>query len=106
MKLFIKRLRFSAERPICMIHADTARELSLHVGNRVLVDKGRKELICTVDTIDGLVSKNDIAVSEDVIQKLDLKSGDAVNVSIIKKPLSIDLIKKKLEGHRLNKKEI
>lgn len=106
MKLFIKRLRFSAERPICMIHADTARELSLHVGNRVLVDRGRKELICTVDTIDGIVSKNDIAVSEDVIEKLNLKSGDAVNVDIIKKPLSIDLIKKKLQGHRLNKKEI
>ena len=44
--------------------------------------------------------------SQDVIEKLNLKSGDAVNVYIIKKPLSIDLIKKKLQGHRLNKKEI
>ncbi|MEK6914167.1 MAG: thymidine phosphorylase [Nanoarchaeota archaeon] len=106
MKLFIKRLRFSAERPICMIHADTAKELSLHVGNRVLIDKGKKDLICSIDTIDGIVNKKEIAVSEDVIEKLNLKSRDLVNVDIIKKPLSIDLIKKKLEGHRLTKKEI
>lgn len=106
MKLFIKRLKFSAERPVCMIHEDTARELSLHVGNRVLIANNGHELISTVDTIDGIVTKNEIAVSEDVIKKLNLKSGDSVNVSIVKRPLSIQIIKKKLEGHRLNKKEI
>jgi len=106
MKLKIKKLEFAAGRPVCMIHEDTAKELSLHVGNRVLIEKGKKKIISIVDTVDGFVMKNQIAVSDAIRSKLGLKNQDSVDVDVVKRPLSIKLIKKKLEGHRLNKKEI
>lgn len=89
-----------------MIHENTAKELSLHVGNRVLIEKGRKKIISIVDTVDGFVKKDQIAVSDAIRAKLKLNHTHSVEVSVIKRPLSIKLIKKKLEGHRLNKKEI
>jgi len=106
MKLRIKKLEFAAGRPVCMIHEDTAKLLSLHVGNRVLIKKGKKKIISIVDTVDGFVSKDQIAVSDTIRNRLNLNNNHEVEVSVIKRPLSIKLIKKKLEGHRLNKKEI
>ena len=106
MKLKVKKLELAAGRPVCMIHEDTAKELSLHVGNRVLIEKGKKKIISIVDTVDGFVKKNQIAVSDAIRSKLQLNHTHSVEVSVVKRPLSIKLIKKKLEGHRLNKKEI
>ena len=106
MKLKIKKLKFLAGRPVCMMHEDTAKKLSLHVGNRVLIEKGKKKIISIVDIVGGIVFKNQIAVSDSIIRKLHLDSTNYVEVSVVKKPLSIGIIKKKLEGHRLSKKEI
>jgi len=106
MKLKIKKLKFLAGRPVCMMHEDTAKKLSLHVGNRILIEKGKKKIISIVDIVDGIVFKNQIAVSDAIVRKLHLESSNYVEVSVVKKPLSIRLIKKKLDGHRLSKKEI
>ena len=73
---------------------------------KVLIRKGKKKIISIVDIVDGIVFKNQIAVSDSIIRKLHLDSTNYVEVSVVKKPLSIGIIKKKLEGHRLSKKEI
>jgi|ETNmetMinimDraft_2_1059921.scaffolds.fasta_scaffold04189_1 putative thymidine phosphorylase len=107
MRLKIKKLTFKTGRPVSMIHEDTAKFLSLHVGNRVkITNKNNKSLASIIDTIDGIVTKNEIAVSESIIKKLNLKNNQHVEVSILKKPRSIELIKKKLDGEKLEKKEI
>ena len=89
-----------------MIHELTAKDLSLHVGNRVSIKKKNKEIISIVDTVSGIITKDEIAVSDSIIKSLSLKPKEIVDVEIIKKPLSINLIKKKLNGKRLNEKEI
>ncbi|MFH1359231.1 MAG: thymidine phosphorylase [archaeon] len=107
MKLRVKKLRFLAGRPVCMIHEDTAKELSLHVGNRISIKNNKnKKIISVVDTVSEIISKNEIAVSESIINHLNLKNKEQVDVQIIKRPRSIDLIKKKLNGHRLENNEI
>ena len=72
MKLKIKKLKFLAGRTVCMMHEDTAKKLSLHVGNRVLIEKGKKKIISIVDIVDGIVFKNQTAVSDSIIRKLHL----------------------------------
>ncbi len=44
MKLKVKILKFLAGRPVCMIHEKTAKEMSLHIENRVVLKKRKKEL--------------------------------------------------------------
>jgi len=107
MKLQIKKLNFLTGRPVCMIHEQTAKELSLHVGNRVSIKNKRgKEIISIIDTVSEIIKPSQIAASQEILEYLSLKNNSKVEVELIKKPHSINIIKKKLEGHRLNKKEI
>jgi putative thymidine phosphorylase len=107
MQLSIKKLNFLTGRPVCMIHEQTAKELSLHVGNRVSIkNKKGNEIISIVDTVSEIIKPSEIAVSGTILDCLDLKGREKVEVKLIKKPNSINIIKKKLEGHRLSKKEI
>ncbi len=106
MKLKIKILKFLTGRPVCMIHEKTAQEMSLHIDNRISVKKANKRTISIVNTISNIIKPNEIAVSNEVIRHLKLKKGDVVEVEITERPKSIDLIKKKLKGEELNKKEI
>ena len=107
MLLRIKKLNFLTGRPVCMIHEQTAKKLSLHVGNRVSIkNKKRKEIISIIDTVSEIIKPSQIAVSGDIAESLSLKNNSKVEVKLIKKPNSIHIIKKKLEGKRLNKKEI
>ncbi|MAG02949.1 hypothetical protein CMI42_06430, partial [Candidatus Pacearchaeota archaeon] len=106
MKLKVKKLSFNTGRPVSMIHEDTAKKLSLHVGNRLSIKCKKKEIISIIDTIEGVVKPTEIAVSETIINKLNLENKQIVEVEIVKKPRSIELIKKKLNGQRLDKKEI
>jgi len=106
MKLKVKILKFLAGRPVCMIHEKTAQEMSLHIDNRISVKKANKRIISIVNTISNIIKPKEIAVSNMVIHHLKLKKGDVVEVEITERPKSIDLIKKKLKGGELNKKEI
>ncbi len=106
MKLRVKILKFLAGRPVCMIHEKKAKEMSLHVNDRVLISKNHNKIISVVDTATGILKQNEIALSEEIIENLDLKKGNFVDVTIEELPLSINLIKKKLNKHKLSEFEI
>ena len=107
MKLQIKKLKFLTGRPVCMIHAKTAKKMSLHVGNRVVItNKNHRKIISIVDTVTGIINPHEIAVSEEIIEMLSLKNKEIVDVEITEHPRSISFIKKKLKGGRLSKEEI
>lgn len=107
MKLKIKKLRFLTGRPVCMIHEKTAKKMSLHVGNRVVItNSNQRKIISIVDTITGIINPHEIAVSEEILEMLNLKNKEAVDVKITEHPKSISFIKEKLKGKRLTKEEI
>ena len=106
MKLIVKELKFLAGRPVCIIHEKTAKKMSLHVGERVSISKENKKIISIIDTIHTLLKQNQTAVSGEIIEQLELKNKEKVEVKIIEKPYSIALIKRKLKGEHLNKREI
>ena len=70
MKLKVKILKFLAGRPVCMIHEKTAKEMSLHIENRVLIKKKNKKVNSIVNTITNVIKQNEIAGSEEVIKRL------------------------------------
>jgi len=107
MKLKIKKLRFLTGRPVCIIHEKTAKQMSLHVGKRVFIKNNKgKKIISIVDTAVGIINPKEIAVSESIIDYLNPKNNEAVNVQLAERPHSISLIKKKLKGEHLKKYEI
>ncbi|MBI2659001.1 thymidine phosphorylase, partial [Candidatus Woesearchaeota archaeon] len=109
MKLKIKDIDIASGGPLISVmnHKDAAM-LDLHVMDRIKIKKRNKTETVVVDIAQSskVVPKGRIGVFEEVINSLNLKNNDAVDIEIARKPLSIDYIKKKLDGQRLSRKEI
>lgn len=109
MKLKVRDIDISSGGPLVVVvnHKDAAM-LDLHVMDRVKIKKMGKVETVVVDIAqsDKVVPKGKIGVFEEVINSLKLKNNDIVDITIARKPLSIDYIKKKLDGQKLTKKEI
>ncbi|MBI1935792.1 AMP phosphorylase [Candidatus Woesearchaeota archaeon] len=109
MKLKVRDLDISSGGPlIAVINSKDAKILDLHVMDRIKIRKSSKVETVVVDISESkkVVPKGKIGVFEEVINSLGLKNNDKVEISIARKPLSIDYIKKKLDGITLAKEEI
>ncbi len=106
MKLKVKILKFLAGRPVCMIHEKTAKDMSIHAGDRIIIKKNKKRIISVVDIITGIINKKEIAVSNEIIKHLNLKKNNFVEIELSEPPRSINFIKKKIKGQELTKDEI
>src|SRR3989344_2705094 len=109
MKLKAKDIDISSGGPlVAVVNHEDAAMLDLHVMDRIKLKKGSKIETAVVDIAQSskVVPKGRIGVFEEVINSLRLKNNDAVDISVARKPLSIDYIKKKLDGQTLTKNEI
>jgi AMP phosphorylase len=106
MKLKVKVLRFMAGRPIAVLNHSTANRINVHIGERIELSKYADSIISIVDVSKDLIGKDEIAVSQEILEFLNIKENDEVEVSLAGKPRSTFFIKKKMDGHVLIKEEI
>ncbi|MBI2101144.1 AMP phosphorylase [Candidatus Woesearchaeota archaeon] len=109
MKLKVKDIDISSGGPlVAVVNHEDAAMLDLHVMDRIKIRKKGKIETAVVDIAesDKVVPKGRLGVFEEVIKSLKLKNNDKVEITIARKPLSIDYIKKKLDGLKLSQKEI
>ena len=92
-----------------MLNKKTAEKMGVHVKDRISIrtlSKYPKEIFTIIDIIEGLVKKDEIAVSSELKKKLNLKIRQKVDINFAPQPKSLIFIKKKLNGKKLSKKEI
>ncbi len=110
MKLRIKSLKWTAGIPVAMLNNETAAEIGVHAKDRISIKPNLKtmgEILTIVDTIEGgIVKKNELGVSSEIIKRLNLRNRQIVDVNLAEMPESLMYIKKKLDGSKLSKKEI
>jgi len=109
MKLKIKDIGISSGGPlIAVMNKSDAALFDLHVMDRIKIKKGKKIETVVLDIAEGnkIIPEGKIGVFEEVIHSLKLKNNDEVAIIPARKPLSLDFIKKKLNGQELEKKEI
>ncbi len=109
MDLKIKFLKWATEVPTAMIDKETAEKIGIHSKDRISIrtlTKYPREMSMLVDSVEGIVGKNEIAVSENISSHIHLKEGQRVDVNIAVVPKSTLFIKNKLDGKRLSDKEI
>ncbi len=109
MELKIKLLKWSAGLPVAMIDTKTAEKLGIHPKDRIFiktVSKKSKEFSSIVDTVDGLIKRNELAISFELKEVLGIRNGEKVKVNLEEDPLSITFIRKKLDGKELSEREI
>ena len=109
MKLSVKNLDISTGGIfIALLHKDDALKMDLHVGDRIEVIKSKKSMTCVLDVALSrkIILPGRLGLFNEVVKQLKLKDKDLVEIKIAEKPLSIQYIKKKLEGETLLEKEM
>jgi AMP phosphorylase len=109
MKVRIKDMDISSGGTlVAVLNKKDAEKMDLHKGDRIKVmKKGQTEtVLLNISYGKREVREGTLGVYEEVISSLKLKEGESVRISPARKPVSIEYIKKKLDGFRLNKEEI
>ena len=109
MELRVRIGKWSAGLPVVMLRKETAEELGVHAKQRLSIKtstKKPKEISAILDIVETVVKEKQLVVSKEVKDRLNLKSGDKVDVSISSPPTSLRLIKEKLNGKILSRKKI
>ena len=85
---------------IAILNWKDASKMDLHYLDRIKIIRGNKIETVTVDIAQSkrAVPEGKIGLFEEVLSSLNLKGGAAVRIAPARKPISIDFIKKKLDG--------
>ncbi len=105
MKLKIKNLNWLAGRPVAILNDKTAKKMNVFANDRVAITNSKK-VYAIVDIFPKVVGRNQIGLSKELSGVLKLKNKSCVKVSTSELSDATFLIKKKMQGKQLTKKEI
>ena len=97
MKLKAKFIDWSAGIPIAMIHKETASKIGVQDKERISIrtfSGYSKEFSMVVNTIEGLIKKNEIAFSSEIMENINLKKGQYVDIALTETPRALKFIRK------------
>ncbi|MBS3136504.1 AMP phosphorylase [Candidatus Woesearchaeota archaeon] len=109
MKLKVRNLGISTGGPlVAALHKDDASVFDINPMDRIKIFFGRKVETVVADIASGSaeVKKGMIGLFQEVSDILGMKNGQNVSIMLARKPISLDYIKKKLDGSSLSKQEI
>ncbi len=105
MKLKVKDVDIATKGvQIVILHQSDAEKLDIYHLDRIRITKGKRTTIAIVNIAESekLVPKNCIGLFEEVLDVLKARDGSTVNIKLEKKPESIEYIKEKLDGKKLD----
>lgn len=109
MKFKIKEVKLSSGGPLIgILNNEDALKLDLRALDRIKVKKDSREQVIAIDIAKSKrnIYPGQLGLFDEVMDVLRLKDKDIVEISIEPKPLSLEFIKKKLDGFTLDKMEI
>ena len=106
MRLKIKFLKWSAGFPVVMLNKKTAEQMGVRSKDRISIKSKNKKFSTIVDIAEGITGKNELAVSSELKNLMDLKKGQIVDVSLSVTPKSFYFIQKKINKNPLSESEI
>jgi len=106
MKLKVKFLGLEAGgKLIVILNQEDAEDLGIRSLGRVRLCSSQKELTAILNITTRVVPKGHVGIYEEVRNSLDLKKDAEVEVGVAKYPSSLQHIKNKLKGKKLNYEE-
>ena len=106
MELKVKTFGIKTSKPIAFIQEDDAARLGIHSGERISLESHGVSFVAVTDTMHGVLKSGEIALSQDLIKKLNVKSNKMIHVTMSPAPKSASIIQKKLECKPYTKKEL
>ena len=106
MELKVKTFGIKTSKPIAFIQEEDAARLGIHSGERISLESHGNTFVAVTDTMHGVLKSGEIALSQDLIKKLNVKSNKMIHVTMSPAPKSASIIQKKLECKPYTKKEL
>ena len=109
LRLKSKDIKISTGGPLIVIlNRLDAEELDLQPLDRLKIKHGRKSIVTAIDISesDNGIKKGQIGLFKEVLKELGIKKQTTLSVLSTNIPLSIEIIRKKLDEKELTKKEI
>jgi len=107
MKFKVKKLDMHTGYPfIAVLNKKDADLMDIYSLDRISIKRDHRQVIATLDTTEELVKRGEIGIFSETFEHLGVKKGAHVHVCLEEKPKSVEYIKKKLKGARLNDEEI
>ena len=109
MKLKVKDIGLESGGPlVAVLNKEDAVKYDLHASDRILVRCNNKNVNAIIDVSDTnkTVKPGQIGLFEETLRELHCKNNHLVDIRLSNPIESVNYIKKKLQGKRLNKKEI
>ncbi|MBI2130206.1 AMP phosphorylase [Candidatus Woesearchaeota archaeon] len=109
MKLAVRDMDIATGGPlVATINHEDAAKLDLHEMDRIKLIKGKRveTVVTNIAKSSKTVRPGIIGLFDEVIDSLRLKDGDIVKIVPARKPLSIEYIRKKLDGLNLSGSEL
>ena len=105
MILTIKRYDVDSSEERVILNTEDAAEIGVKDMDRVRIDS-KKPLTVMVEMSDTLVKRGVVLVPFEVLDKIEMKDKETVNIVYSPKPESVRSIRKKMDGIALTKEEI
>ena len=109
MKLKVKKFNISSGGPlIALLNYEDANKLDLTALDRIRVKKQGISQVVAIDISKDkrTIKPGFIGLFEEVSDILKVKNNETVDIEVEPKPISVDFIRKKLDGDHLSKMEI
>ncbi|MFH1391414.1 MAG: AMP phosphorylase [Candidatus Diapherotrites archaeon] len=106
--LRIRTIDILSGKLIVVLNEIDAKELGVMPLERVELTnlRNKKTVNAVVDVTDTMIEENEIGIFKDVHKILGTKNGSIVRVRPSGKPKSIEFIKKKMDGYKLNQDQL
>lgn len=109
MRFVVKDMDIATgDTPIVILNEKDANDLDLHHMDRVVVKRGRRELVAALDIAESskAVPPGKIGFFEEALDGLGVVHKDTVTLKFAEKPESVSWIRKKMDGKELSEKEM
>jgi len=107
MRLKVKILGIEAgDKPIAVLNEDDAADLGILSLARISLKSRNKEMVAVLNTTKSVVPKGYVGVFDKIAANMELREGVDVEVAVAKFPSSLNSIKMKLKGRKLNYEEL
>src|SRR3970040_102064 len=102
----VRTLGIDSGKPIVVLTEDDAADLGVKSSSRVRVKSSRGEITAIVNIATKTLSNGTIGVFDEVRRILKLRDNDRVDVEVAPFPSSLQFIRNRLLGRKLNYDEI
>lgn len=106
MKLKVRELDLESGKNTVLLSDEDCRQLGVFPHDRVKIYYKERSITAIVNTSNSMINRGEIGIFMDACKLLGIGSNETVLIEPTLKPESLDYIRKKMQGYKLNKDEI